>query len=110
MLTPSLRDELVSFIYGKIVRRIQFFKECEDHDFLWHILPILKTLHLSKDDVLFFRGDYAEDIFFIEKGMIKLFSPNGHPFHKFTDGQMLGESDTLLDVPRHCKAIVQTNI
>lgn len=46
MLTPSLRDELLSFIYGKIVYKIEFFKKCEDHDFLWHILPILKVIYL----------------------------------------------------------------
>ena len=65
MLPPSLRDELLSFIYGKIVARIQFLKDCEDQDFLWHVLPILKSIHLQTDDVLYFRGDYAEDIYFI---------------------------------------------
>ena len=44
MLTPSLRDELLSYIYGKIVSKITFLKECEDHDFLWHILPMLKLI------------------------------------------------------------------
>jgi hypothetical protein len=110
MLTPALRDELLSFIYGKIVAKIQFLKDCEDQDFLWHILPILKSIQLQTDDILYFRGDYAEDIYFIIIGTIKMYSGEGNIFHRVTDGQMLGESDTLLDLPRICKAVATTNI
>jgi len=110
MLTPALRDELLSFIYGKIVAKVQFFKDCKDQDFLWHVLPQLKSINLKKGDVLFFRGDYAEDIYFIVQGIIKLYSKDGNPFHKVSDGQMLGESDTLLDLPRNSKAIAQSNL
>ena len=110
MLPPSLRDELLSFIYGKIVAKIQFLKDCEDQDFLWHVLPILKSIQLTTDDILYFRGDYAEDIYFIIHGTIKMYSQEGNVFHKVTDGQMLGESDTLLDLPRISKAVATTNI
>lgn len=68
MLTPSLRDELLSFIYGRIVKDIKFLRECEDNDFLWHVLPLLKLISLRKDDVIFFRGDYADEIYFIQNG------------------------------------------
>mmetsp|Transcript_26543 Transcript_26543/g.40540 ORF Transcript_26543/g.40540 Transcript_26543/m.40540 type:complete len:249 (-) Transcript_26543:2024-2770(-) len=110
MLTPSLRDELLSFIFGKIVAKIKFFYECEDQDFLWHILPILKTIQLQQEDVLYFRGDYAEDIFFIVNGTVRLFTNAGYPFHTFADGEMLGDSDTLLDLPRSAKAMAMTDL
>lgn len=110
MLPPSLRDELLSNIYGKIVAKIQFLKDCEDQDFLWNLLPILKSIQLNTDDILYFRGDYAEDIYFVIQGTIKMYSGEGNAFHEFTNGQMLGESDTLLDLPRICKAMATSNI
>jgi CRP-like cAMP-binding protein len=72
MLTPSLRDEVLSCIYGRIVSKIDFLKKCEDNDFLWHVLPQLKVFELQKDDILFFRGDFADEIYFILKGKIML--------------------------------------
>ena len=66
--------------------RIQFLKDCEDQDFLWHVLPILKSIYLQTDDVLYFRGDYAEDIYFILQGTIKMYSEEGNVFHKVSNG------------------------
>ena len=73
-------------------------------------MPILKSIHLQTDDILYFRGDYAEDIYFILQGTIKMYSEEGNVFHKVSNGQMLGESDTLLDLPRISKAVAVTNI
>jgi CRP-like cAMP-binding protein len=110
MLTPSLRDELLSFIYGRIVKDIKFFRQCDDNDFLWHVLPLLKLITLRKDDVIFFRGDYADEIYFIMSGMVILFSEHNVPIQEFTDGDMFGASDTLLDLPRNAKAEAMTNL
>jgi hypothetical protein len=110
MLTPSLRDELLSYIYGKIVSKITFLKECEDHDFLWHILPMLKLIQLQKEDIIYFRGDYADEIYFIMQGTVVLYSDINVPFHEFKDGDMMGASDTLLDLPRNAKAVAKTNL
>ena len=60
-LPPSLRDEVFSNTYGEIVRKVNFFQEIGDPDFLWRILPLLKPLKLEKDDVLYWCGDLAED-------------------------------------------------
>lgn len=33
----------------------------KDPDFLWKILPLLRPIKLEKGDVLYWRGDHAED-------------------------------------------------
>lgn len=76
-------------------------------DFLWKILPLLRPIKLEKGDVLYWRGDHAEDsninilnfeVFFIQKGSIKLYTDRGYPYIKYNEGDLFGDSDTLLDV------------
>jgi hypothetical protein len=37
-------------------------------------------------------------VFFILKGIIKLYTDKGYPFIKYKEGEMFGDSDTLLNV------------
>ena len=37
-------------------------------------------------------------VFFIQKGVIKLYNEQGYPFVKYDEGDIVGDSDTLLDV------------
>ena len=72
-------------------------------DFLWKVLPLLVPFHIEKTDVFYWKDDHAEDIYFIIKGTITLYNEKGNPFIKYKDGDMLGDSDTLLNVTTiHC--------
>ena len=61
MLPPSLRDEVLNNTYGEIIEKVKFFRNLRDPDFLWKILPLLRTIKLEKNDVLYWRGDHADD-------------------------------------------------
>lgn len=61
MLPPSLRDEVLSNTYGQTIENIRLFKELTDTDFLWKMLPLLRSIKLEKGDVLYWRGDHAEE-------------------------------------------------
>jgi hypothetical protein len=61
MLPPSLRDEVLSNTYGEVIEQVTFFRDLDDPDFLWKILPLLKTIKLEKDDILYWNGDHADD-------------------------------------------------
>ena len=61
MLPPSLRDEVLLNTFGEVIEKVKFFKEMKDADFLWKILPLLRPIKLEKGDVLYWRGDHAED-------------------------------------------------
>ena len=104
MLPPYLRDEILGVTYGEIIASIKFFRNVTDPDFLWKILPILQKVKLEKGDVLYWKGDGADSMFFILQGRIKLYS-DGNPFIKYTNGELFGDSDALLDLPRDGKAI-----
>ena len=81
----------------------------KDPDFLWRILPLLRPIKLEKGDVLYWRGDHAEDsknfinclsliVYFIMKGSIRLYTSKGYPYMKYSEGEFFGDSDTLLNV------------
>jgi hypothetical protein len=61
MLPPSLRDEVMCNTFGETIEKIRFFREMKDPDFLWKILPLLQPIKLEKGDILYWRGDHAED-------------------------------------------------
>jgi hypothetical protein len=108
MLPPSLRDEVLSNTFGEVVEKVTFFREMDDVDFLWKVLPMLTSLKIEKTDVVFQKDDHAEDskahsiykyiVYYLIKGTITLYTDKGHPFIKYKDGDTLGDSDTLLNV------------
>eukprot|EP00347_Sterkiella_histriomuscorum_P013255 403365416 len=110
VLPPSLRDEVLSNTFGEIIETIKFFKDLKDPDFLWKILPLLRPVKLEKGDTLYWRGDHAEDIYFVLKGAIKLYTERGYPYIRYEEGSFFGDSDTLLNLPRDGKAIAMTHL
>jgi hypothetical protein len=61
MLPPSLRDEVLSNTFGDIVDKVKFFKSVDDIDFIWNILPKLTPLKIEKQDIVYSKGDQADD-------------------------------------------------
>eukprot|EP00347_Sterkiella_histriomuscorum_P023172 403335679 len=110
MLPPSLRDEVLSNTYGEIIEKIHFFRDLKDPDFLWKILPLLRPMKLEKGDILYWRGDHADDLYFIMRGQIKIYTDKGYPYIKYLEGDLFGDSDTLLNLPRDGKAIAMTHL
>ena len=82
----------------------------KDSDFLWKILPLLSTIKLEKSDVLYWKGDTSEEIYFLVQGTIKFYTELGHPYVRYSSGDMFGDSDALLDLPRDGKAVATTNL
>ena len=73
-MPPSLRDEILRITYGEIIGNIGFFKNMTDGEFLWKILPVLNSIKLEKQEVLYWKGDTADEFYFISKGTIKLYN------------------------------------
>jgi hypothetical protein len=57
MLPPSLRDEILRISYGEIIGKIKFFMNMKDSDFLWKILPILRSIRIDRSEILYWNGD-----------------------------------------------------
>lgn len=45
-----------------------------DSDFLWKILPVLRSIKLEKNEVLYWKGDTSDEFYFIVKGTVKLYN------------------------------------
>jgi CRP-like cAMP-binding protein len=71
-IPACLRAEVVSHTHAEIIYRIRFFTD-KDPPFLFTILPLLQPMKVYAKDTLYCQGDYAEEVFFIFEGRIKLF-------------------------------------
>lgn len=60
MLPPSLRDEVLSNTFGEVVEKVKFFREMDDVDFLWKILPQLTQFKIENKDVVYWKEDHAD--------------------------------------------------
>ena len=81
-LPPCLRDEIFLIIYGELIDRIEFLKTVEDHEFMWRLLQSMNDIKFAKGDVLYWRGDDADQMYFILSGKVKLYD-EGYPFIKY---------------------------
>lgn len=42
---------------------------------------------------MYWEGDFAEEIYFIKTGKIRLYAENGFPFATYSDGQHFGDPE-----------------
>jgi hypothetical protein len=47
---------------------------------------MLRKIKVDKDDVIYWEGDFSEEIYFIKAGKVKLFANNGFSFISYKDG------------------------
>jgi hypothetical protein len=55
-----MRAEVVTYTHRKLLQKIKFFSD-KDPNFLWVILPVLKSLKIKENDFLFREGDFADE-------------------------------------------------
>ena len=89
-LPASLKAEIISMVYQKTFETIHFFNG-KDPNFLLGLMPLLRHLVLNKREIAYSEGDLPEDIYFIEKGRIKLVDEDGIPFIQYMEGSFFGE-------------------
>jgi CRP-like cAMP-binding protein len=92
-LPITLRDEVFIHKYQGLLDSIDFLRECENNEFVWALVQLLRKIKVDKDDVVYWEGDFAEEIYFIKQGKIKLYSDNGLPFATYKDGQHFGDPE-----------------
>ena len=72
-------------------------------------MQCLKDIKFSKGDVLYWRGDDSDNMYFILNGKVKLYA-DGNPFVKYQNGESFGDQDMLLNLPRDSKAVAITHL
>ena len=96
-LPSTLKAEILSYTHNKIFEKIRFFRN-KDPQFLWAIFPLLKTLKIRANQLVYRIGDYSDEIFFILKGSIKLIDENGIYFKSYSEGTYFGDLEILNNV------------
>lgn len=98
-----MRADIVRQCYLPVIEKIKFFQN-KDPDFLWAFLTSLKPMTVYSKDILYRQGDHPEEIFFIEKGRVKLLYdvsegeeiPRNIPFNMYVEGAYFGEMEMFL--------------
>ena len=73
------------------------------------MVQIANKIAFEKDDTIYWQGDFSENVYMIYKGRVSLYAQNGYAFVSYGEGDLLGDSDALLDEVRDSKAIAQGN-
>jgi len=59
----------------------------------------------EKGEKLYVDGAISDQVFFIHKGVVKLYGDFGYPFASFKTGQTVGENDVMTNIKRNGTAI-----
>jgi len=65
----------------------------------------LKKSKFEKTDIIYRDTTLSEQIFFIYKGIIKLYAENNYPFYTFNNGNTCGDSDMFCNIRRIGNAV-----
>ena len=107
-LPAHLRSQLITLIYKENNLDIIKFFQGKSPDFLNQILPLLKRITLSQDEVIYQYGDWADEstlvniiiylVYFILKGDVNLISSDDYMFRTYNQGSYFGEADILTNI------------
>ena len=59
-LSSSLKTEVVRYMYRTLIRKIRFFND-KPPEFLWKIIPKLKSISFKKAEQIFKPNDQANE-------------------------------------------------
>ena len=112
-LPAAMRAEVITLTHRKTLDKIAFFKG-KNPNFLLDILPTLKRLSLSKGEVIFSEGDWADEstlyiyiyiVYFLLKGRVQLISRDGYIFMTYIEGSYMGDAELLTEHVIYIKLI-----
>ena len=100
-----LREEVLYRQFGVLVESIKVLHNSTDNEFVWAVVQIATKIAFEKDDTIYLQGDFSENFYMIFKGRVSLYAQNGYTFITYSEGDLLGGSDALLEQVRDSKAI-----
>ena len=84
---------------------LDFLRNCQNNDFVWAMVQMLRKIKVDKDDVIYWEGDFSEEIYFIKQGEVKIYAKNGFSFLEYKDGKHFGDPEVIFKEPRDGKAV-----
>ena len=71
-LPYTLKNKLMFIIYENIIKKFNFFKECENSDFILRILTSFIPLSAKKGAFIIHEGEIVDNIVFVREGRLSL--------------------------------------
>jgi hypothetical protein len=70
-LPSNLKNKLVDYMHKVQLNRLKFLNNAS-YEFLIYVVPLMMTIRLLKNDVLFSVGEFVEEMYLITKGNLSL--------------------------------------
>ena len=71
-LPYTLKNQIMFIIYGSIIKKFKFFKDCENSDFILRILTSFIPLSTKKGAFIIQEGEIIDNIVFVREGRLSL--------------------------------------
>ena len=71
-LPYTLKNQIMSIIYGSVITKFKFFKECENSDFILRVLTSYIPLSTKKGAFIIQEGEIIDNIIFVKEGRLSL--------------------------------------
>jgi len=71
-LPYTLKNQIMFIIYGSIIKKFKFFKECENSDFILRVLTSFIPLSTKKGAFIIQEGEIIDNIVFVREGRLSL--------------------------------------
>ena len=92
-LTPALRFEVVKHSLKESIGKIPLFEKTLEPTFQLEVFPLFKPVSASMREVIFYKGDLPDGLFFLVKGSIEVISGyDGRVLYRVRQGQHFGET------------------
>ena len=95
----ALRENLSNHLHKTLVENIYFFKE-KSSEFLSAVVPRLRKFVYVARDIIYSKGDQADEIFFINQGRVLFQTLHEITFRSYSQGSYFGEIEVLEGTPR----------
>ena len=82
------------------MEKFDFFDELEI-DCAWNIVKNLKKIAYDKGNVIYHDQELSDTMFFIHKGIVKLYADNDFPFVTYEEGRVFGFTDLICGLRRN---------
>lgn len=86
----ELRYQIAMSVYNGALSHIRIFNEL-DTDFIVQIVPFLKLIEIEEKHIVYKKGDFADEIYFIIDGRVNFLYSGKIVFKTMVKGSYFGE-------------------
>lgn len=74
--------------------------EIKNSNFVWTTVKLLNKITYDFGEIIFRDNAAAESMYFIHKGIVRLYAENNYPFSKYNTNDEFGDNDMMLNLHR----------